>query len=71
MKVDCLIVYFSLIMCTIVLFVESHCKLHDLVLGCCALGGGSASFILKSNNNSSKGNSVRIKTASTPLLYSI
>ena len=36
---------------------------YMIVLGCCAPGGGSGSFVLKSNSNSSSDSPVRIRTA--------
>ena len=47
------------------LFVDSPFILgsYMVVLGCCAPGHGSGSFILKSNGNSGSGSSLRIRTA--------
>ena len=64
MKADSLIVYFSLIsyyalLCCLLNLIVTYM----IVLGCCALGGGSGSFILKSNSNSGSGSSGRIRTA--------
>ena len=56
---DCLFFSdYALLCCLLNLIVT-----YMIVLGCCSLGGGSGSFILKSNSNSGSGNSVRIRTA--------